>query len=206
LEDRGIEGARQYSPTVARNSGPIGNILKISLPVKARVFEIAAGTGEHALHMCGLRNDIIWQPSDPNAESRASQDAWRTECSGQMLASLDIDTTVAPWWRKLTSYDAIFCANMIHIAPWAAAIGFAQGAGHILKSDGQVFLYGPFLEGNATAQSNLDFDRSLKSRNPEWGVRTLDSVKHIFADAGLRFVSKTEMPKENRLLIFKKSS
>jgi hypothetical protein len=93
---------------------------------------------------------------------------------------------------------------MIHIAPWGAAIGMADGAKDILEEGGQFFLYGPFKEGAETAPSNLQFDESLKSRNLAWGVRDLQSVKHIFADAGFNMTARIVMPKDNRLLVFSK--
>lgn len=204
LEDRTKTGARLFSPTAARNKAPIGHVLNPYLPQNAKVLEIASGTGEHAAHMCGLRSDISWQPTDIDPESRTSQDAWRTEVPTQMHPSLHVDTTAPDWWGGLGGFDLLYCANMIHIAPWAAALGLAKGAGQILPNGGVMALYGPFLEGAKTAKSNLDFDANLKRRNPAWGVRDLSSVKHIFADAGVGFTAYVEMPAENRLLIFTK--
>ena len=204
LENRTEDGARLFSPSAGRNRADIGRVLESHLPQNARVLEIAAGTGEHAAHICGLRKDIIWRCSDPNPESRESQKSWAKDHSEQMLSSLGIDTMDENWWQGLGDFDAVYCANMIHIAPWAAALGLAQGAHTLLPPSGMVFLYGPFLEGRDTAASNLEFDSNLKRRNPEWGVRDLDSVKHIFADAGFNSVTRVVMPKENRLLIFSK--
>lgn len=206
LENRATKGKRLFSPSAGRNKLSIGQVLEQRLPHGARVLEIASGTGEHAAHICGLRDDIIWQPSDPDAESRASQNAWADHRPGQILPSVMGDVMQENWWSVFPNFDAMFCANMIHIAPWEAAMGLAKGAGQILPNSGELYLYGPFQEGKETAQSNLDFDESLKSRNPEWGVRHLDSVKHIFADAGLNMTARIVMPKENRLLIFIKSS
>jgi len=118
---------------------------------------------------------------------------------------LSIDTTHLEWWGGLDVCDAVFCANMIHIAPWEATVGLAAGAGQILSENGLMVLYGPFLEGRKTAQSNLKFDKNLKARNPKWGVRSLDSVKHIFADVGLNLQTRIEMPAENRILVFSKA-
>lgn len=202
LESRRQEAAKLYSPSAGRNQSAIGEILVNRLPRGARVLEIASGTGEHAAHICSLREDIIWQCSDPDAASRESQNAWGAERPGQMPPSLEINTMAEAWWSDLSEYDAIFCANMIHIAPWEAALGLAAGAEKLLNDAGTLFLYGPFLEGGTTAESNLQFDKNLQTRNPAWGVRDLQSVKHIFADAGFNSVARIVMPKENRLLIF----
>ncbi len=205
LEARGAIDGRLVSPSAGRNRAVISNLLAEYLPRGARVLEIASGTGEHAVASCAKRPDIFWQPSDPDAVSRVSQNAWAAERKGQILPALDINTMEAGWADKLGRFDAVFCANMIHIAPWEAALGLAVGSGKLCGIGGKVILYGPFLEGKETAVSNLSFDASLKSRNPEWGVRKLDSVKHIFSLAGFTLTARIVMPKENRSLIFTKS-
>lgn len=204
LENREKLGARLYSPTAARNKGPIGEVLAEYLPQDAKILEIASGTGEHAAHMCGVRPDIKWQPTDIDPESRSSQNAWRKDAPGQMYPALSIDTTAPAWWGGIEGVGVIYCANMIHIAPWEAALGLAKGAGELLPAGGVMALYGPFQEGPGTAESNLDFDANLKRRNPAWGVRDLAPVKHIFADAGLSLSARHVMPAENRLLVFTK--
>ncbi len=204
LETRDSHGERLYSPSAGRNSADIALILEQDLPRGARVLEIAGGTGEHAAYICGRRPDIIWQPSDPDAGSRASQNSWAEDRPGQILPSLALDVMAPAWWSGLQDFDAVYCANMIHIAPWAAALGLAKGVSQLLGDSGKMYLYGPFQEGDATAPSNLEFDRNLKARNFEWGVRDLQSVKHIFADVGFNSCTRRVMPKENRMLIFSK--
>jgi len=205
LENRNVTGARLFSPTAGRNKHAIGEVLANHLPAKSRVLEIASGSGEHGVHLCGLRSDITWQPSDPDETSRASQNDWAKDRPKQILAALPVNTMDMNWWTGLSDFEGIFCANMIHIAPWAAACGLAEGAKHVLKQTGHVFLYGPFLEGDKTASSNLKFNETLLNRNPEWGVRKLSAVKHIFSEQGFNLQARIVMPKENRLLIFANS-
>ena len=205
LEDREQRGARLFSPTAGRNKTPIGEVIAPHIPQGGKVLEIASGSGEHGAHMCGLRSDITWQPTDPNAESRESQDDWAKDVDGRMLPSLSLDTTQPDWAKFLPKYDVVYCANMIHIAPWEAALGLVRGANEILPKGAKFILYGPFKEGVETAESNLAFDVSLKSRNPAWGVRNLEDVKHIFNEAGFTLTARIVMPKENRTLIFTKS-
>lgn len=206
LENRISEGAKKFSPTANRNKAPIFHALSPYLKPNARVLEIASGTGEHARFMCENRTDLVWQLSDPDFSSRESQNAWASGLETRLLAAKNIDVTKTGWAESFTNFDAIFCANMIHIAPLSALKGLVLGAQRILAK-GQIFaLYGPFLEGADTAPSNLQFDRNLKARNPDWGVRDLTSVKHIFGDVGLNTKAQIEMPKENRLLIMEKVS
>ena len=205
LEDRTEEGVRKYSPTAARNREPIGQILSPLIPNGARVLEIASGTGEHALHMCRLRPDISWQPTDPDEGSRESQNEWAKEAGGNMAPSIDVDVTAPAWDITVPECDVIYCANMIHIAPWAAVEGLVKGAYKLLSEGQFCVLYGPFKEGADTAPSNLDFDVSLKSRNPAWGVRNLEDVKHIFELHGFNLKQRTVMPKNNLILVFKRA-
>ena len=193
---------RLFSPTAGRNSTPIATLLSDILPVSASVLEIGSGTGEHAVAICKARSDISWHTSDPDERSRQSQDDWRSECPDQIAKSMAIDVTLNNWWRDLPEFDVMFSANMIHIAPWSAAQGFVAGAAKMLTETGLAIFYGPFLEGTMTAESNLRFDTNLKARNPDWGVRSLDSVKHIFADVGFNLLARHEMPAENRILVF----
>jgi len=205
LENRENDGLRLYSPTAGRNSGPISMELSKLLPKNAAVLEIASGTGEQAVATCKARTDITWQPSDPDERSRQSQNAWRNEVHGQMHQPLEIDTMSPKWWGDFGSFDAMFCANMVHIAPWEAALGYADGARQLLREHGQAILYGPFQEGDKTVPSNLKFDENLKARNPLWGVRKLDSVKHMFADRGFNLQARIEMPANNLILVFSRT-
>lgn len=202
LEDRKQEGARRFSPSSGRNKDVIAAHLKTILPAEADILEIASGTGEHGHTVCAVRDDISWQYSDPDAESRASEDDWRHDNPMQLRPSLPLDMTAPEWWGGLPDYNAIFSANMIHIAPVAACEGLAMGAAHVLKSGGVICLYGPFLNEAESAPSNLEFDRNLKARNPEWGVREQAFVKHIFAKAGFNESRLIEMPKNNHLFVF----
>jgi len=202
LEDRKQDGARRYSPSSGRNKADIAEQLKTILPGEAHVLEIASGTGEHGHAVCDLRNDISWQYSDPDAESRASEDDWRQENPMQLRPALPLDMTAPDWWGGLPDYNAIFSANKIHIAPLEACEGLALGAAHILKKEGILCLYGPFLQEGNSAPSNLEFDKNLKARNPSWGVRDQALVKHIFAKAGFNGHRLIEMPKNNHIFVF----
>ena len=101
---------------------------------------------------------------------------------------------------------ALFCANVIHIAPWRVAEGLFAGAGRILRDDGRLFLYGPFKrDGQHTAASNAAFDASLRENNPEWGVRDIADVEKLAAANGLRLAETFEMPRDNMILMFERT-
>jgi hypothetical protein len=197
--------ARRSSESTARNREPILAVLRRVLPAQARVLEIASGAGEHAVFLAGALPGVIWQPSDPDADSRASIAAWIADAQAtNVLAPRDIDVRRVDWTAGLAC-DAIVAINMIHIAPWEATLGLMQGAGALLGTDGVVFLYGPYRRGGAhTAPSNAAFDGWLKQRDPASGVRDLEAVVQAARDAGFALAEVVEMPANNLSLVLVK--
>jgi cyclopropane fatty-acyl-phospholipid synthase-like methyltransferase len=201
LEERRSEDARLFSPSAGRNKSDIAAALSGILPIGASVLEIGSGTGEHGIESVTQRPDLKWQFSDPDKTSRASQLAWSELSLNEFLKPLSLDMSDETSRAQITAqYDAIFSANMIHIAPISALHGLADLAAQALVDSGKMILYGPFLRGEASAPSNLAFDASLKRRNSAWGVRDLDAVKHIFAKRGFNVAKLRDMPKNNFIL------
>jgi hypothetical protein len=101
----------------------------------------------------------------------------------------------------------VFCANVIHIAPWRVAEGLFAGAGRYLGADGRLFVYGPFKRGGRhTAISNAVFDSSLRDRDPEWGVRDIEDLEKLAANVGLVLSEIAEMPANNLTLVFQRQN
>jgi hypothetical protein len=203
LETRRPEDGRLHSPSAGRNRGFIAAALAEHLPENAVVQEIGSGTGEHAVAACQARPDISWRPSDPNAESRASQAVWAKQAEGRIADPEFIDAS-DPEWAHGRAFDALVCINVIHISPFAVTEGLAAGAAQALSAGGVVYLYGPYQEGEATAPSNLEFDANLKARDPSWGVRALDEVSRVFAAQGFSLEKRIGMPANNLSLIFRR--
>ena len=200
------EDARLYAPAAARNRDPIWSVLQRLLPPQGIVLEVASGSGEHAVHFAERAPPgLVFQPSDPDGSARASIDAWIAATGlSNVRPALALDATAETW--PIAHADAVICFNMIHIAPWEAAVGLMQGAARILPADGLLFLYGPFKrEGRHTAPSNEAFDRDfLKARNPAWGVRDLETVAACAAEAGFGSPQIEEMPANNLSLAFRR--
>jgi SAM-dependent methyltransferase len=197
-------GAR-VSPSTARNRDPILEVLRPRLPPAGLVLEIAAGAGEHAAHMARALPGLSWRPTDPDPEALASIAAWR-EAAGldNLLPPLRLDAADPDGW-PVAHADAVVNINMIHISPWAAAEGLMTGAGRVLAPGAPLFLYGPYIEASvATAPSNLDFDASLRGRNPAWGLRRLEDVAALAAGRGLALEARIAMPANNLLLVFRR--
>jgi hypothetical protein len=67
--------------------------------------------------------------------------------------------------------------------------------------------YGPYgLNGTIQPDSNVSFDQSLRSQNPQWGLRQVDDLVKEAKQNHLRFVARHEMPANNNMLIFEKST
>jgi SAM-dependent methyltransferase len=199
------KGART-SPSTQRNRQPILEVLAPRLRGAARVLEVASGAGEHAMFLAAALPEVIWQPTDRDAEAMASIAAWRSARGPANLAApVRLDAADPATWPP-GPFDAVVCINMIHISPWAATLGLMAGAGRVLAAGGRLFLYGPYLEAEIeTAPSNLAFDESLKGRDPAWGLRHLADVRAEAAAQGLRFTERVPMPANNIMLMFEKT-
>lgn len=200
-----ISDARQYAPATQRNRDFILPVLKSWLPSEATVLEIASGTGEHGIYF-SKHLPVVWQPSDVNPLAIASIQAWKAaQGNGQFLDPMEINVQDPNWWEVMTgqTVNALVNINMIHISPWESAIGLFQGAQALLPAGGLLYLYGPFKRnGEHTAESNAQFDASLRSRDSSWGVRDLEDVIQLGADYGLTFQEAIAMPANNFSVLF----
>ena len=113
---------------------------------------------------------------DPEPDARLSVAAW-VKATGvtNVRAPIALDASHSVW--PIASADGIICINMVHISPWEATLGLIKGAAAILPPASPFYLYGPYIrEGFAMVPSNQAFDRSLRDRNPSWGLRDLEAV------------------------------
>ncbi|EDM79813.1 hypothetical protein PPSIR1_31978 [Plesiocystis pacifica SIR-1] len=203
------EDARQNYPATQRNREPILAVLREVLPQTTTVLEVASGSGQHAHFFASSVPTWTWQPSDYDRELFDSVAAW-TAGMANVRAPVFVDATAATWPESLAdaSIQAIYCANMIHIAPWEACLGLIAGAGSLLSRAGApLVLYGPFMrDGKHTAPSNEAFDARLKSRDPRWGVRDLAVISTHAAKSGLVLDRVIEMPANNLTVVFRVKS
>jgi hypothetical protein len=204
---------RLDAPAFHRNHQAIWTVLQQFLSGKSGdVVEAGSGTGQHVVDFAWHTPEITWWPSDLNERHLKSIAAWRAHAGlANIRPPLRIDLTDPLWCPQMHDGGgpgellALFCANVIHIAPWRVAEGLFAGAGRYLRADGRLFLYGPFKrDGKHTAVSNAVFDSSLREGNPEWGVRDIEALQELAEAAGLALVDIAEMPANNLILVFER--
>ncbi len=196
---------KRHAPATLRNRQPLLEVLRPRLPDKGLLLEIASGSGEHAIFLAAALPGLTFQPSDPDADALASIRAWAAEAAlPNLRPPLHLNAADPDGWQALQP-DAMLCVNMIHIAPWAAAIGLFTGAGRLLSPGSPLFLYGPYKRGGRhTADSNEAFDADLRARNPQWGVRDLEVVAELAASHGFSAPEIVQMPANNLTLAFRR--
>jgi hypothetical protein len=195
---------RRSAPAALRNREPIAEVLAEWLPASGMVLEIASGTGEHAVHFARAFPQLEWQPSDIHADALGSIRAWRDEAGRPNLrAPIALDAASADW--PIDRADGVVSINMVHISPWASALGLLEGAAKLLPKEGPLILYGPWLAGDVeTAPGNLAFDADLKRRDPDWGLRRVEDFAAAAEARGFALRDRRAMPANNLMLLFRR--
>jgi hypothetical protein len=198
----------RHAPATLRNREPILAVLKRVLAAKGVLLEVASGSGEHAAFIAPrLPLGLEWQPSEANGDALADIDAHASDagCS-RIRPAILLNACDADW--PIQSAAAVFCCNMIHIAPWEAAEGPFVGSSRILADAAPLILYGPFKRnGVHTAPSNQTFDEDLRARDPRWGVRCLETeVVPLAEKSGFALNEVVAMPANNLTIIFRRHS
>jgi len=192
------------SPAAERNKQPIAAVLARVLPATGLVLEVASGTGQHAEHFARTLPGLTWQPTEADADMLAPLGA-RVQRAAlpNLLAPLAFDVHDAQ--RPVASVAAIFCSNMIHIAPWSACAALLAHAEPWLTPGAPLILYGPFKRaGVPTAPSNAAFDADLRRRNPAWGLRDLEDVVELARRHAIGLVEIVAMPANNVTVVLQR--
>lgn len=203
------------SPAAERNKHHIAEILH-KMTQQSRqviqgnrlmnVFEIASGTGEHAACFLSLISDILYQPSDPSLEVQDSIVAWTHDYQERVNRPLIFDITTYANQQlppnMQDGIDIVVCINMIHISHWDATLALFEFAKRKCNKQGKVLTYGPYRVNGIMSESNEAFDASLKSRNPEWGVRDKEAVVEVARSCGFALDEAIAMPANNMCLLF----
>jgi SAM-dependent methyltransferase len=215
MKERSIPADALDAPAFHRNHAPIWSVIGPWLSRQSGdVFEAGSGTGQHAVAFARKSPHLVWWPSDYGETHLRSIEAWRQNSGlSNIRPARRIDLSAPDWGlsaedsARLRDLTAIFCANVVHIAPWNVAQGLVGQAAARLKPDGRLYMYGPFMrEGRHTAPSNAAFDASLRAQNPLWGVRDIGDVEGLASASGLALAEIVPMPANNFILMFERTS
>ena len=201
---------RLHAPAYERNHEAIWSAIEPRLRAQnGDVLELGSGTGQHIAGFAQRTPQLTWWPSDIIAPHLVSIEAWRLHAKLANLRApqrIDLDNGRWTWTANGEAggaLTAMICINVLHIAPWQVSRNLLAGAARLLRADGQLFVYGPFMRnGMHTAPSNAAFDASLRAENPEWGVRDVADLAATANLAGLILTEVTEMPANNLVLAF----
>jgi SAM-dependent methyltransferase len=191
------------SEAAERNKAPILALLSNAFARSRKVLEIGSGTGQHAAHFAAHLPHLVWQPSDTGEYLEGLRARIAHEGTPNLRPAIELDVRVRPW--QVEPVDAIFTANTLHIVSWSAVEDLFRGMGTVLIAPSTVCIYGPFrYQGHYTSASNAEFDRYLRARDPQSGIRDFENVNTLASEQGLHLLADHSMPANNRLLIWHK--
>ncbi|XP_075973064.1 methyltransferase-like 26 [Anticarsia gemmatalis] len=216
--EESIKNSKLIYPAATRNQDPILQVLKrfiisdvdtIDDEESPLFLEIASGSGQHLAHFAPNFPGVKFQPTEVDESLLGSITYYATHCPTKNILppkQVDICTKLSSYGFEENEVDYMYCANMIHISPYECTIGLFENAGNYLKPDALMITYGPYSkDGVITPDSNVQFDASLKARNPSWGLRDIADLIKLAEQNNLTLMDTVEMPANNKTLIWKKN-
>ena len=201
---------RLFFPATQKNKISIGKVLSKIIPLEGAVLEIGSGSGEHGIEFQKRFPKIIWQTSDPLPEHRKSINSWikHENLNLKMPKPIEINVMIRPWEipsMVKESLKGIVSINMIHVAPWKCTQSLFEESSKLLNKGQFLILYGPFKIKNLhTSVSNDLFDKSLKIKNRNWGLRNLEEVTDEGVKNHFHREDIIEMPSNNFSIIYRR--
>ncbi len=196
---------KPFSEYAERNGAPILDVLRNEFANCTKVLEIGSGTGQHAARIAKELPFLRWQTSDLD-ENHGGIRAWVNDSGLANLLpplSLDVLTSDVP----AASCDAVFSSNTAHIMSIEAVQKMFEIVGNVLTERGVFCLYGPFRQGGEfNTPSNAAFHTSLRSRNPEMGIRHLESLDEYARDHNMARARLYTMPANNHIAVWNKDA
>lgn len=193
-----------FSAAADRNKEPILEVLKKVLrPEDEQLLEVGAGTGQHAVYLAPFFPYLDWTPTETAENLPMLRE--RIKQSDARNIKTPFKMTVGENDFPIRTYDVILTVNTFHIMSWKECKTFIKLISGRLEEGGKVLIYGPFnYNGKFTTPSNEEFDKSLRERNPQSGIRSFEDVLSAMYKNGFEFIKDYEMPANNRMLYFRR--
>ena len=194
--------ARMHAPAATRNADAITGALCGIAPDSGRALEIASGTGQHAVAFARAMPGLDWQPTEIDADRRASIDAHAAAAGlPNLRAAIALDATEAGWGARHSGQALIVLVNLLHLISTDEARTLIAEAAQALAPGGVFAIYGPFLRaGRATSDGDARFHASLKAQDPALGYKDVAEVGDWLQAQGLDPIPAREMPANNVFL------
>ncbi len=196
---------RAFVAAAAKNAAPILEVLRREFRGCREILEIGSGTGQHAVTFAADLDHVDWQTSDLD-ENHGLIAAWIKDSGAANVRaplSVDVRTTELP----PDAYDGVYSANTAHIMSMEAVLDMIVLVARALRPGGVFCLYGPFSIGGCfNTQSNQQFDRQLRARDADMGLRDLVMLEEYATRHGLARDSLYAMPANNLLAVWRKES
>jgi SAM-dependent methyltransferase len=200
-----LTSQKPYSEACDRNREPILDILREHFAAVGSVLEIGSGTGQHAVYFARHLPHLTWHTSDV-AQHHAGIEAWIAQSGlANVKRPIALDVRDVPW--PMTSADAVFTANTLHIMDSTCVEALFRGVARVLSAGGVLAVYGPFnYGGRFTSASNAQFDAGLRARGVGSALRDFEAVDKLAQGIGLALVRDVAMPANNRTLVWRRQS
>ena len=195
-----------YSESASRNTSVIAEVLSQYLPEKAKVLELASGTGQHCTYFAKTFYNVEWQPSDIDPKRLDSIKTYIQEGDHENIRTpLLLDVTASNWAKKINGYDVIITINIFHLISNREMKNLIRESSFALKRNGYFMIYGPFMRsGELISDQDFKFNNSLINYDQEIGYKDDFDILDEIEENNLSPEAVIEMPANNLMFIAKK--
>lgn len=196
-------------PSADRNKTPILEVLQKHLDPNrdGKLLEISSGTGQHLAYFARSFPKLAFQPSEYDTSLFNSIRAYGLDTPTKNMKDPLYINILDDWqkWNVSNDFDYVINVNMIHVTPFTCTKALFKNVSQILKPGGLLIIYGPFANnGVLEPKSNRDFDRHIRQRDPNCGVRDIQDLIKIAESYTMKLMYIYEMPANNKCLVWEK--